>query len=121
MLFVSTRGHAESRGVNLFPQIARNIQRGRDHGVAGYNKYRKRCRLATVASWDARPEEIESPVWLKLQQVYRNLDDPGNLTQFGALPHGFLRFNPDNRDLAFIYRDREIFLSVQWGLARTDL
>src|SRR5688572_18173619 len=55
--------------------IALNIQRGRDHGLPGYNHYRKICRLKPVQSFEdlaylLRPGSAE--VFAKL---YRHVND----------------------------------------------
>ena len=55
--------------------VALNIQRGRDHGLPGYNKYREICSGRRAATWaDLRssmlPEHVSA-----LRRLYRHLDD----------------------------------------------
>ena len=43
----------------LFPGIdlvARNIQRGRDHGLPGYNEFRDYCGMNRICSWNDIPK-----------------------------------------------------------------
>ena len=55
--------------------LAINIQRGRDHGIPGYNAYRKACGLRRLTSWSTRPTEVEEEYWEKLKEVYETVDD----------------------------------------------
>lgn len=55
--------------------LALNIQRGRDHGIPGYNAYRKACGLRELSNWNQRPTEIEKEYWDKLKSVYSHVDD----------------------------------------------
>ena len=55
--------------------LALNIQRGRDHGLPGYNAYRKVCGLRQMTSWNQRPTEIDAEYWDKLKEVYENIED----------------------------------------------
>ena len=61
---------------------ALNIQRGRDHGIPGYNRYREVCasaasRFGKVASWTS----LASDGWMaradarNLEKVYDTVDD----------------------------------------------
>merc|ERR1719348_166328 len=53
---------------------ALNIQRGRDHGLPGYNKYRELCGLSRAETF-ADLQEI-NPVWAgNLGKVYKHPDD----------------------------------------------
>ena len=55
--------------------ISINIQRGRDHGIPGYNAYRKACGLRELTSWTQRPTELEEAYWAKLKEAYESVDD----------------------------------------------
>jgi peroxidase len=51
---------------------ARNIQRGRDHGVPGYNEFRKLCGLPGLTTWDELPQQFSQENWDKLRTAYGN-------------------------------------------------
>ena len=55
--------------------LALNIQRARDHGIPGYNAYRKACGVRELKSWNQRPTEITKEYWNKLKEVYESVDD----------------------------------------------
>ncbi len=50
--------------------LARNIHRGRDHGLPPYNEFREFCGLDAVCSWAERPQEIPEKVWNDFASVY---------------------------------------------------
>lgn len=53
-----------------------NIQRGRDHGLPSYNKYRKWCNLTEVETFDQLISEIKNKTLRdKLQNVYKHPGD----------------------------------------------
>ena len=54
---------------------ARNIQRGRDHGLPGYVKYREMCGLTIPTNWDDKPAEISQKNWDNMRSVYTNVAD----------------------------------------------
>jgi hypothetical protein len=64
-----------------------NIQRGRDHGLPGYNAIRQACGLRTVCDWEDMPKQIflnDEGVtgWRKLKEIYEPLFiEPGGLDQ----------------------------------------
>jgi len=55
--------------------IARNIQRGRDHGIPGWIKYRQFCRLTVPTSFSNRPSDISERDWVNFQKVYTKVED----------------------------------------------
>ena len=62
-----------------------NIQRSRDHGIPGYNKYREVCGLNRAVRFSDFLSEIPEALVEQLQEVYRHPDDvdlfPGLLAE----------------------------------------
>ena len=54
---------------------ALNIQRGRDHGLRGYNEYRKLCGLRVARTWAQLQSFLIQGAAEKFKKVYNNLDD----------------------------------------------
>ena len=61
--------------------VARNIQRGRDHGIPGYDKLRTACGMTDLIGTE-KPREINEANWRKLMQTYNN--DPSQIDGFTA-------------------------------------
>jgi len=55
--------------------VARNIQRGRDHGIPDYNTFRKICNLAPITSFTQKPLEMSHDMWNRFKHLYRSVDD----------------------------------------------
>jgi len=55
--------------------VARNIQRGRDHGLPGYNAFRSWCGLPTITSFASRPAEVRADAWSRIQSLYATPND----------------------------------------------
>ncbi|XP_078684312.1 uncharacterized protein LOC144917857 [Branchiostoma floridae x Branchiostoma belcheri] len=61
------------RGLDL---AALNIQRGRDHGLPGYNTFRSRCGLSAATGFDGLAREIpDATMRERLRSLYRNVND----------------------------------------------
>ena len=60
---------------------ARNIQRGREHGLPEYNAYREFCGMPRVCTWNRPPAEIGAPQWLLLKTMYTS---PSDIDLFAA-------------------------------------
>ena len=54
---------------------ALNIQRGRDHGLPGYNEYRRLCGLSVPKTWAQVQRLMVANVASKFQKVYKHPDD----------------------------------------------
>ncbi|GFS67766.1 peroxidasin homolog [Nephila pilipes] len=61
------------------------IQRGRDHGIPSYNKWRTVCGLSELKSWDDLESVMNSKRVKNLKEVYKVVDDieliPGGLAE----------------------------------------
>ena len=68
--------------------VAMNIQRGRDHGLPGYNEFRAACGMEPACSWEDRPDEISRDNWQKLKTVYQHPGD-ADLFTAGLAEHPF--------------------------------
>ena len=55
--------------------ISLDIQRGRDHGLPGYNHYRKYCGLPAAKSFDDFLDYIPMEMMKKLRTIYAHPDD----------------------------------------------
>lgn len=60
-------------GAGGFDLAALNIQRGRDHGIPGYNQLRKDIGLGSVSGFDEISSDAE--VVARLESVYDTVDD----------------------------------------------
>lgn len=57
-----------------------NIQRGREHGIPGYNEYRAKCKMSVAKTFDDLKHEItDANVRAKLKKLYGH---PGNIDLF---------------------------------------
>lgn len=68
-LFKPTGGNM---GIDL---LAINVQRGRDHGVPAYNRWRKVCGLETLQNFKQLDGVMNTEAARKLSQLYRSVDD----------------------------------------------
>ena len=68
-LFESAPGRG---GLDL---VAINVQRGRDHGIPGYNKYREICLGSKVTDWDDFTNTIAPAKVAILKVIYKSVDD----------------------------------------------
>ena len=62
----------DSNGMDL---VALNIQRGRDHGLPGYNKYREICMGSRANTWTDLSPAIPQQHISHLQRMYKSIDD----------------------------------------------
>ena len=61
-----------SSGMDL---VALNLQRGREHGLAGYNSYREVCGLGRATSFSQLSKEMSLSRTQELSAVYNTVDD----------------------------------------------
>lgn len=62
----------KSFGMDL---AALNIQRGRDHGLAGYNSFRELCGLGRVPHFDYLVDYIPYEIVDRLKLIYESVED----------------------------------------------
>uniref|UniRef100_T1JD39 Chorion peroxidase n=1 Tax=Strigamia maritima TaxID=126957 RepID=T1JD39_STRMM len=62
----------DSFGLDL---AAMNIQRGRDHGVPGYNAYRDFCGIGRARTFEEFSNTLNNDTILRLRELYRHPDD----------------------------------------------
>jgi len=55
--------------------VALNLQRGRDHGIPGYNAFRELCGLKKTKSFDEFSDVIPQKIVERLKMVYKDVDD----------------------------------------------
>ena len=55
--------------------VALNVQRGRDHGLPGYNAFRELCGLGRVTDFDFLTDIIPLKIVERLKMIYRDPDD----------------------------------------------
>lgn len=63
---------SNSGGLDL---VALNIQRGRDHGLPGYNSYREVCSIGKANDFDDLQDYIAPEDVQRLKQLYSHVDD----------------------------------------------
>lgn len=65
------------KGENKFglDLVALNLQRGRDHGVPGYNFWREMCELPKATSFEDLESDMREGVLSDLEAVYSHVDD----------------------------------------------
>merc|ERR1712013_525903 len=68
-LFESSPGRG---GLDL---VAVNIQRGRDHGLPGYNKYREICTGSKAKDWADLRKSIEPRHIEKMRRIYKSVEE----------------------------------------------
>ena len=81
--FLFCQGKKECDLVSGFGQdlAARNIQRGRDHGIPNYLEFRKfcnnncNCNLTIPKDFHDKPDDISQEHWDNLKSVYNSVDD----------------------------------------------
>ncbi|EFX82421.1 hypothetical protein DAPPUDRAFT_49291, partial [Daphnia pulex] len=58
-----------------FDLVSLNIQRGRDHGIPGYNAYRVLCGLPRANNFDDLKDHIPQGIVDQFKSVYASVDD----------------------------------------------
>lgn len=82
--------HNLFQGEDNFGQdlVARNIQRGRDHGLPGYNDWREFVGLPRIQSWSDYQDEMSPDALDVMSEIYESVDDidlfSGALSEYPA-------------------------------------
>jgi len=64
-----------SKGAGGLDLVAINIQRGRDHGLPGYNKYREICMGNKATQWSDLRKSMDPQGIEHLKKMYNSIDD----------------------------------------------
>ncbi|XP_015434443.1 PREDICTED: peroxidase-like [Dufourea novaeangliae] len=72
---ITSKLYATSRDSLGLDIISLDIQRGRDHGLPGYNEYRKYCGLPAAQNFDDFLDHIPLEMLKKLRTIYAHPDD----------------------------------------------
>lgn len=51
--------------------VSLNIQRGRDHGLPGYNEWRKHCFLPSVETWEKLEQVIDAQSFTTMRAIFK--------------------------------------------------
>ena len=62
----------KSFGMDL---VALNLQRGRDHGLPGYNAFRELCGLKRVKNFNGFADVMPNQIVERLELIYEDVDD----------------------------------------------
>ncbi|KAK8747999.1 hypothetical protein OTU49_016263 [Cherax quadricarinatus] len=55
--------------------VSLNIQRGRDHGVSAYNRWRMYCGFKPASNFTDLAQDMDAGALKSIMEVYRNVDD----------------------------------------------
>ncbi|XP_076230763.1 peroxidase isoform X2 [Calliopsis andreniformis] len=72
---ITSKLYAADRNSLGLDAISLDIQRGRDHGLPGYNNYRKYCGLVPANNFDDFLDYIPLEIIKKLREIYAHPDD----------------------------------------------
>ncbi|KAK2184613.1 hypothetical protein NP493_258g05028 [Ridgeia piscesae] len=65
-----------------------NIQRGRDHGLPGYNYFRQACGLHRAYKFEDLAKELPPPIIERFRRLYRHVDDidlwPAGISEYSV-------------------------------------
>ncbi|XP_071545466.1 LOW QUALITY PROTEIN: salivary peroxidase/catechol oxidase-like [Panulirus ornatus] len=83
--------------------VSMNIQRGRDHGVGGYNRWRMYCGLPPASNFSDLARDMDAGALNSITKVYRSISPFCDYSPFDPSP-GHLEFSmtfkmPSNRTL----------------------
>ena len=107
-----TNAHKDTLGKKIPGDlVSRNIQRGRDHGIPGYAVLRAACGLANLTnSIEAPPPEINSTIWKKLLNTYKN-----DSSQIDGFTGGLAETSPSDGQVNSKSLDLVRILINRWG------
>ncbi|XP_040171209.1 LOW QUALITY PROTEIN: chorion peroxidase [Anopheles arabiensis] len=78
--------HGQPCGLDL---VSLNIQRGRDHGLPAYPRWRKHCHLTPADSWEELERIVDPESYRQMRRIYR---EPANVDVYsGALSEAPVR------------------------------
>ncbi|EFA11560.1 peroxidase isoform X1 [Tribolium castaneum] len=91
--------------------VSLNIQRGRDHGLVGYNSWREHCGLRRVSTFQQLQGDFDDDSLRNIQAIYRDVDDVDLYT--GALSEKPLNGSILGPTLTCLIHDQ--FVRVKYG------